>query len=169
MGKTEGNMVALSDTPNEMYGKIMSWSDDLILPAFELCTNIATCDIEVIAKEMLQGVNPRDLKMKLAHTVTSMYHGDKKAKEAGDNFTKTFQKSEIPTNIESVSVSAEALLVDIFLSQGIVSSKTDFRRLVDEHAITNLDKDEKVTSYTEKASNGVYRIGKKRFCKIIIK
>jgi tyrosyl-tRNA synthetase len=169
MGKTEGNMVALSDSPEEMYGKIMSWSDSLIIPAFELCTNVSMMELENIAKEMIEGVNPRDLKMRLAKDITTIYHGEKKATQAEANFTSTFQKKEIPTDIEEISVSSGLLLVDALLSNNIVSSKSEFRRLVDEHAITNLDTNEKVTDSNTKVSNGVYRIGKKRFCKISIK
>jgi tyrosyl-tRNA synthetase len=161
-------MVALSDSAEEMYGKIMSWNDGLIIPAFELCTYISMVELENIAKEMAEGTNPRDLKMKLAYSITSIYHGDKKAKDAGINFTKTFQKSEIPQDVTEIKTEKDTLLVDVFLNNNLVSSKTEFRRLVDEHAITNLDTNEKVTDYIFKSTNGTYRIGKKRFCKIIV-
>ena len=168
MGKTEGNMVALSDTPEEVYGKVMSWNDSLILPAFELCTTVPTVDIESMARDMAEGINPRDLKMQLAHKITTTYHGEKKAKIAEQKFIETFQKSEIPTDIETISVQSDTLLVDVFLSKKIISSKSDFRRLVEEHAVTKLETNEKVSSSTALAEEGVYRIGKKRFCKIVI-
>jgi tyrosyl-tRNA synthetase len=67
MGKTEGNMVGLSDSPTEMFGKVMSWSDSLIIPALELCTGVPTEDIARIGADMVSGVlNPRDAKMRLA-------------------------------------------------------------------------------------------------------
>lgn len=170
MGKTEGNMIALSDTAQDMYGKVMSWNDSLIIPAFELCTDTPMTEIESIARDMVSGsVNPRDLKKKLAFSIVDIYHGTKKAKEAEEEFTNTFQKNEIPTDIENIFVSKDQLLADIFLSKKIVSSKSEFRRLVDEKAITNLDTNEKVSTHTEAAKNGVYRIGKKRFCKITLK
>ncbi len=168
MGKTEGNMMALSDTPEEMYGKIMSWNDSIILPAFELCTNESMSEIEGMARDMAEGINPRDMKMLLAKDVTTLFYGEKKAHQAQYRFIETFQKSEIPKDIETISVKTNTLLVDALLSKKIISSKSDFRRLVEEHAITNLDTTEKVSSPTAPAEQGVYRIGKKRFCKITI-
>lgn len=167
MGKTEGNMVALSDSPEDMYGKIMSWSDGLIIPAFELCTSLPILEVEKIAKDIAVGVNPRDLKMRLAKEITGIYHGIKKANQAEENFIKTFQQSEVPTNIEEIKINKDELFIDVLLKHNLVLSKTEFRRLVDEHAITNLDTNEKISDYTIKAKSGVYRIGKKRFCKIV--
>ena len=169
MGKTEGNMAALSDSHEEMYGKIMSWTDGLIVSGFELCTNVPMVEIEKINKEILSNkTNPRDLKMRLAREIVKIYHGDKKAKEAEENFINTFQKNEIPTDIENINAKKTELLVDLFIKNKIVSSKGEFRRLVEGGAITNLDSNEKITSTSSFVSNGVYRIGKKRFCKINI-
>lgn len=170
MGKTEGNMVALSDTPNEMFGKVMSWTDGLIIPGFELCTNISIEEIEGMKKLLdSNDVNPKEMKVNLANEIVSTFFDKKKAKEAQDNWEKTFSKKEIPTEIESVSVKESILLVDVFISQKIVSSKNEFRRLIGEGAITNMDRDEKVSSFEELAKSGVYKIGKKRFCKIEVK
>jgi len=166
MGKTEGNMVALSDSGDEMYGKVMSWTDGLIIPAFELCTSLSMIELESIAKDMATGVNPRDLKMRLAREIVNIFQGEKKSKEAEENFIKTFQKSETPEDVIEIKAKDDELLVDVLLKNNLVFSKTEFRRLVDEHAITNLDTNEKVTDHNIKAIKGVYRIGKKRFCKI---
>ncbi len=169
MGKTEGNMVALSDSEEEMYGKVMSWSDNLIITGFELCTNVSITELETIARDLASNtINPRDLKMRLAKEITNIYHGEKKGRKAQESFIKTFSKKEIPDEIDEFSVSKNTLLVDVLLEHKIVSSKSNFRRLVDEHAITNLDNNEKVSDYNFKALSGVYRIGKKRFCKIVI-
>jgi len=170
MGKTEGNMVSLSDTSNEMFGKVMSWTDGLIIPGFELCTNISSEEIEETKKLLDSGnINPKEMKVKLANEVVKMFYGEKKAKEARDNWEKTFSKKEIPTEIESILVKEGTSLVEVLISQKIISSKSEFRRLIGEGAITNMDKDQKVSSFEELAKNGVYKIGKKRFCKIEIK
>lgn len=169
MGKTEGNMAALSDSEFEMYGKIMSWTDGLIVSGFELCTNVPMSEIENIKKNILsEKVNPRDFKMRLAREIVSIYHGEKKSKQAEENFINTFQKNEIPDDIENITAGEKDLLVDTFLINKIVSSRGEFRRLVDGGAITNLDLDKKITSHTGVSESGVYRIGKKRFCKINI-
>ena len=170
MGKTEGNMIALSDTPEEMYGKVMSWTDGLIIPGFELCTDIPTSEIEIISNNLKSNkVNPKDLKMRLAHEIIVMFCGEKKAEQAQENWENIFSKKEIPTDIENIFVKNNILLMDIFVENKIVSSKSDFRRLVDSGSITNLDKDEKISSHNEIANSGTYRVGKKRFCKIIVK
>jgi len=168
MGKTEGNMLALSDTADDMYGKVMSWADGLIIPAFELCTNISIDEILSISKDIeLNKTNPRDMKMKLAQEIISIYHGEKKAEQAKVNWENTFSKKEIPEDVQEVKVTTGTLLIDALLSAKIVSSKNEFRRLIDEGAITNLDRNEKINSYSDIAYAAVYRIGKKRFCKII--
>lgn len=170
MGKTEGNMAALSDSPEDMYGKIMSWTDGLIVSGFELCTNTPMSEISDIAKDLeLNKINPRDLKMRLAKEIVSIYHGNKKAVLVEENFIKTFQKKEIPDEVEDIQAKLGDSLIDIFVDHKIVSSKTEFRRLVDSGAITNLDLDEKISSGDKEIKGGVYRIGKKRFIKIIVK
>ena len=169
MGKTEGNMVALSDTPEDMYGKIMSWTDGLIIPGFELCTDVSMLELEGIARDLVDGaVNPRDLKMRLAREITSTYHGKEKTKKAEMGFIGAFQNKDIPKDVLEITTQKDTLLVDVLLKHKLVSSKADFRRLIDEHAITNLNTNEKIINTQIKTSVGVYKIGKKRFCKIII-
>ncbi len=170
MGKTEGNMIALSDTPSEMFGKIMSWNDSLIIPGFELCTDVPMETIESIARDIVRGaLNPRDAKMRLAREIITIFYSAKESEIEQSNFTNTFSKKEIPTDVEEIVVSEGAMLIDIFVKEKIVTSKGDFRRLVEEGAITNLSLDVKVSTSQEKASDGVYRVGKKRFCKITVK
>ncbi len=166
MGKTEGNMVSLSDTAEDMYGKIMSWSDNLIIPAFELCTNLPMVEIEGYARDLAQGINPRDIKMKLAYTLVSMLFNENQAKKSEQAFVSTFQKSEIPEAIPETKIIKDESLCDLLLRMKIVSSKGDFRRLIDEGAITNLNTEVKVVNYKASPKEAVYRIGKKRFIKI---
>jgi tyrosyl-tRNA synthetase len=168
MGKTENNMVALCDSPLEMYGKIMSWTDGLILPGFELCTNVSSLELDNIARELSTNTNPKDLKMKLARQIVSIYHDEKKGDEAEKNWENTFSKKEIPEDVEVFKVKQNTLLVDVFLNNKIISSKTDFRRLVESGAVTKLETDKKISDSHEKVEEGTYRIGKKRFCKIEI-
>jgi tyrosyl-tRNA synthetase len=170
MGKTEGNMVALSDSKEDMYGKIMSWSDGMIIPGFELCTNISDFEIKDIAKKLVSGeINPRDIKMKLAKEIVGVYYGEKDAEKAEKSFVDTFQKNEIPKNIIKIEAKSGDEIINIFIQNKFLSSKTEFRRLVDEGAITNLTTNEKIKKYNEIAINSVYKIGKKRFCEIVIK
>ncbi len=168
MGKTENNMLALSDSPEEMYGKVMSWTDGLILSGFELCTNVSMEEIEKFEKDLKNNINQKELKMRLAREIVSIYYGDNKAKEVEKNWENTFSKKEIPEDVQEIKVKNNEFLIDVLFDNKIIISKSDFRRLVDEKAITNIETNEKISSYKELVKNGVYRIGKKRFCKIII-
>jgi tyrosyl-tRNA synthetase len=166
MGKTEGNMVTLADSAEEMYGKIMSWTDGLIIPGFELCTDVSTFDLESIARDLADGaVNPRDLKMRLAKEIVRIYHGEKMAVESEEKFVKTFQKHE-PADFLTLVTNKDVELVEVFLENEIVSSKSDFARLVRDGSITNLTTGEKIKDPKIKAAAGQYRIGKKRFVDI---
>ncbi|MDE2030688.1 MAG: tyrosine--tRNA ligase [Patescibacteria group bacterium] len=170
MSKSLDNYIGINEDPNEMFGKIMSIPDNLITKYFLLCTDTSKDIIDGYARDMDTGkVNPRDLKMLLGKELVTMYHSKEEAEKAEENFIATFQKKEIPKDITEIKADKNDLLVDIFLKNNIVSSKTEFRRLIDENAITYLDTNEKITEHTVKVSQGVYRIGKKRFCKISLK
>jgi len=137
MGKSEGNAVFLDQSAPNMYGQIMSWPDDVLVSAFELCTSIPLVEVEGI-KKSLKGntVNPRDLKMKLAYEITQINHGEKKALLAQDNFIKTIQKNELPTEIKTwVSPQDSYNIIDLLAQSKLVSSKNEARRLVQQGAI----------------------------------
>lgn len=167
MGKTEGNMVALNDSPEEMLGKVMSWTDGMILPAFEICTYAPIEEIEKIKMKIENGGNPRDLKMRLAKEIVTIYHGAEKAKKAEENFIETFKKGGVPENIEQVKGGNNRLLSEVLLGAKIVESKSDFRRLVLEGAVSDAVSGEKITDPNYKVEKEItLKIGKKRFVKI---
>jgi tyrosyl-tRNA synthetase len=173
MGKSEGNAVFLNNSPEDMYGKVMSWPDSLLINAFELCTNI---DLEEIKdfKESLykKKSNPRDLKMKLAKEIVRINHGEKLADLAEINFIKTIQKKELPKDIKEVLVKDNEIILDELLLQvNLVDSKSEARRLVEEGAIKIIKKDkEQVLRKVKeliKIENGlIIQRGKRRFIKI---
>jgi tyrosyl-tRNA synthetase len=170
MGKTEGNMIAISDSPSEMFGKVMSWNDSLIIPGFELCTDVHMETVASIEADIARGaLNPRDAKMRLAREIITTFYGEKEANAEQENFISTFSKKEIPDDVPEYVAGPDSNLIDIFTENKVVSSKGDFRRLVEEGAITNLSTDTKINNTNTKAQEGVYRIGKKRFCKISFK
>ncbi len=169
MSKSLGTGVGLNESPGNMFGQVMALPDEGIVQTFTDCTRLPISEINDIVKKLSRGDNPRDLKMRLALEITSIYHGEKRAELAKDNFIQTFQKNKIPTDIKNISVSKENPLIEVFTKNKIVSSKNEFRRLVDGGAISNLSTKEKVLKHTDKVQDGVYRIGKKRFIKITIK
>lgn len=148
MSSSWGNVINVTDSSNDMYGKVMSVKDELAKRYFELCTRVPMNEIEEITKQ-----HPKESKMRLALEITKMYHGDVEARRAQENFEETFSKGGIPKDIPLAKVKEGTPLVDTLLEQGIVSSKAEFNRLNKEGAIKEIEK-------------SVYRIGKHRFLKI---
>lgn len=162
MGKSEGNMVTLEDAPENMFGKIMSWPDTLINLAFEICTRVDKHEIE-----KTKAMNPRDAKMKLAYEIVKLYCGAKRAKGAEENFVNVFQKKETPDGIKEIIGRGE--LGVLCVKNAVVESMSQWRRLIDEGAIKKIEdnNETKITKYKQEAVRGVYKIGKRKFIKII--
>lgn len=150
MSSSWGNVINITDKPDDMFGKVMSVKDELVARYFELCTEISLEEVGEIIK-----THPKEAKMRLAFEITKIYHGEEESRKAQENFTETFSKGGIPKDIKTVKASKETPLVEILLKHGLVSSKTEFNRLNKEGAI-------------EEMENGVYRIGKHRFLRIEI-
>ncbi|PIR95300.1 tyrosine--tRNA ligase [Candidatus Falkowbacteria bacterium CG10_big_fil_rev_8_21_14_0_10_37_18] len=137
MGKSEGNIVFLNESANNMYGQIMAWPDGIMLAAFELCTNIEMKEIKKMADDLKKDtVNPRDLKMRLALEITEINHGQAAAASARDNFISTIQKKEVPKDMNTWRRTEEQYnIVDLLVATKLASSKTEARRLVEQGAV----------------------------------
>lgn len=171
MSSSWGNVINVGDTANDMFGKIMSVRDDLIITYFELATNASYEAIHAYEKQLKAGENPKKVKMALASEIVRMYHGDDAAISAEENWEKTFSAGEIPTDIKTVKVKIKIPLVEILIKEGIVASKSEFRRLVEEGAIKfrgKLEEKKIIDPNTLADESGALRIGKKRFLRIEI-
>src|SRR3989344_5477609 len=167
MSSSWGNIISIIDPANEMFGKIMSLKDELISKYFLLATGMSIDEIKKIEESMKKGENPMIFKKQLAKKITSLYHEEKDAVEAENNFTSTFQKKEIPEQITEIAVEGNTTLMELLVQHEIVSSKSEFRRLVDEEAITDLTMNEKLKDVNIVPLTGTtFRIGKHRFVKI---
>ena len=171
MSKSLGTGVFLDETPEIMYGGIMAQADANIPQLFIDCTYIPLNEIDVIKNDLKNNqANPRDLKMKLAFEIVKIYHGDKKAKEAEDNFVNTFQKKEIPEEIEEIVGKNGDFLSEVLVKNKILSSKGEWRRLILGNAVHDLEKSKNIVDQNLKITeNLTLKIGKKRFVKILIK
>ena len=171
MSKSLDNYVGITDEPNDMYGKIMSIPDSSIVNYFELCTFTSMDEIEEISQKLdKNSINPKDIKMELAKQIVEIYHGKEKATQAENSFIKTFQKGEIPEEMVDIVIEQGETLMLGSVKNAIVSSNSEFRRLVEEGAITNLENGEKITDTNFIPNNETkFRIGKKRFVKILVK
>lgn len=167
MSTSWGNVITVVDEPFDMFGKLMSVRDDLIVKYFTLCTDVSMEEVATIEKELANGSNPKDVKMRLATEIVTMYHDEKQASLAKNSWIETFSKGGVPDTIPEFKVAADEELVEVLLKQGIVSSKTDWRRLIDDGAVTDTE-GVAVTDPKAKVSNITLKIGKKRFVKIVI-
>ncbi|MFA5133228.1 MAG: tyrosine--tRNA ligase [Patescibacteria group bacterium] len=164
MGKSEGNMIALADSAEEMFGKVMSWSDEMIVRGFELCTKLAADEIKKMENELAKGANPRDLKLKLAFEIVKTFLGEKEAGKAEDNFIKTFSKKEVPEEIKEVKIKSKNIL-DVLVESGLCSSKGDARRNVEQGGVS-IDGETVKDFNFEIKSGAVIKKGKRHFVKI---
>lgn len=169
MSKSLDNYIAITDEPNEMFGKIMSLPDSLLSSYLELCTFTPMNEVEKIVKQLVVGeVHPKEIKMQLAQQVVEIYHGRSFGKEARNVFINTFQHKSIPTDIPEIQTKKGLLLVDTLIAAGLLSSKSEFRRLVDEGAV-RINGEEKISDTLITISvDTVLKIGKHRFVKIVV-
>jgi len=168
MGKTEGNIVNLDETPENMYGQVMSWPDGIIEVGLELCTGLPSEEVKDMAKKMTFGANPRDAKMKLAYEITKINHGEKKAAVAQDYFVKTVQKKEMPAEIEVQNVNLEKLsynAVDL-VSQVFGVSKSEARRRIQAGAIKYGGEKIKSIDQTVRLTGQILQFGNREFKKV---
>jgi len=170
MSSSWGNIISVIDTPDEMFGKIMSLKDELITKYFLLTTDLELDEINKIENSLKNGENPMKFKKILAKTIVSLYHSSKKAQEAEKFFSNTFQKKEIPKNIEEIKCLSGEILSEILVKNKILSSKGEWRRLVSGKAIHDLFKNQNILDVNLKIfENLTLKIGKKKFVKVIIK
>jgi len=143
MGKSEGNMITLVDAPEDMFGKVMSWADGMIVGGFELCTELPMEEVGQIEKELKSGANPRDLKIRLAHEVVKTFLGEKAAKQAEDYFISTFSKKEVPDEMPEIKPSAYDIAT-VLVESKICKSKSEARQVIDQGGVKiNDDKAQK--------------------------
>jgi tyrosyl-tRNA synthetase len=166
MSSSWGNIIAIGDAPNDMYGKVMSVKDELLEEYFLMTTDRPLTFIEEVKESIKNGKNPKEFKMILARDIVTMFHGQKAGQKAEENFVSVFSNKETPKDVSEIKYTDGDLLSDVLVKNKFLNSKSDFARLVKEGAITNLDTKEKVPDIYFKATSGTYKIGKHRFVRI---
>jgi tyrosyl-tRNA synthetase len=169
MSSSWENTINLFDTPNDMFGKVMSIPDELIMSYFVHCTRVPMQEIGVLAEEIVTGANPRDAKVKLAKEIVTLYHGAEEAAKAKTYFVETFSKKHIPEDIPSVSTSVGEKLIDVIMKAIFADSKGDARRKIEQGGV-EID-GARVTApdavIAEDYNGKVLKVGKKDFVKIV--
>jgi tyrosyl-tRNA synthetase len=168
MSSSWGNTIDLLDPAEEIYGKVMSLRDELIIRYFVLTTRVPLKDIAVYEKDLKAGKNPRDYKMKLAYELVRFYHSENKAKQVAEEFTKVFAKKEKPTNVPSVTIKYDDYLIpDLLVELKLAKSKSEARRLVEQGGVridTKVKTDWKEKVKVQKGT--LVQVGKKKFVEI---
>ena len=170
MSKTLGNYIGIYESEKSKYQKVMEIPDELIVKYYTLLTDVDDEKIkEVEAKLKDKNVNPRDIKMDLAREIVSLYHTEEEVEQAEERFKMIFQMGQKPKDIDTVNVSKEDFdLISTVVDKGLVSSKSEFRRLLLQGGIKINDK--KITMEKDLPKEGeiVVQVGKKKFMKIIV-
>ena len=170
MSKTLGNYIGIYESAKSKYQKVMEIPDELIVKYYTLLTDVDDEIIkEVEAKLKDESVNPRDIKMDLAREIVSLYHTEEEVEQAEERFKMIFQMGQKPKDIDTVNVSKEDFdLISTVVDKGLVSSKSEFRRLLPQGGIKINDK--KITMEKDLPKEGeiVVQVGKKKFMKIIV-
>ena len=172
MSKSLDNYVGIDEAPNEMFGKIMSISDELMWRWFDLLSFKTTDEINNLRADQMNGKNPRDIKIELAKELISRFHDEESADLAEANFINQFQKKNIPDDIEEVSLvlSEGAIpLANLLKDCEMTSSTSEAIRMIKQGAVRIDEK--KITDTKHIISSGtsaVYQVGKRKFKKIIL-
>ncbi len=170
MSKSLNNYIGINESAEQMVGKIMSVSDELMLKYYELLTDVSFENLKQDLKN--EKLHPKSAKENLAKLVTEQYHDKRKVKEAILNFNKVFSHGKIPENIPACTVSADSIsILDLVKKTNLVESSSQAKRLIEQGAVSVEGKPVKQPGHLIKVGKKpiVLKIGKRRFAKIIKK
>lgn len=164
MSKSYENCVYLDEEPREMFGKLLSIRDELIVKYMQYCTDIPMEEIAKAENAMKKGANPKDFKVQLAREIVTMYHSAAAAKQAAEEFNRVFKDGGLPDTIPEVTVKKDTKLLDVLVDQGLIASKSEARRLVEQKGIQLNDRT--IDSIDATVEEGIVRVGKRKFLRI---
>jgi len=170
MSKSYGNYIGVTFPANDMFGKIMSLPDNLMIKYFTLCTDLSLAEINQIEEKMKKGDNPRDLKASLAKKIVKIYHGEKAAEKAMKEFNKIFKEKELPSDMPTYNLQQTTYnLMTLLVETKMTSSKTEAQRLIEQSAVkinNQVEKDWK--KEIKVGAEMIVQVGKRKFIKILV-
>jgi len=176
MSKSLGNYIGLTEVPAQMYGKIMSIPDELMWKYFNLLTNVSSEEIKQIKEDKQKLlISPINIKARLAREIISVFHSEKEAQNAEEEFNKIFRNKELPSDMPIFKTDKKVYpILDLLFDSKLVSSKSEAKRLVEQNAveIQTGEKKEKVNDWKKEISleNGtIIKVGSRRFVKVVLK
>lgn len=166
MSKSLGNHIPIHAAPEDMYGKVMSIPDSVMLTYFKLATRYTPAQIREIEAALKDGSrHPRDVKMELAREIVEIFHGKAAAEEAEAQFKRVFQEREAPEDMQEFVLKPGATVVDVLMESGLVPSKSEARRLIDQKGV-RLDGEPLERADMLFPHPGVLQAGKRRFVRV---
>ncbi len=166
MSKSLGNHIPIKATPEDMYGKVMSLPDNVMLLYFKLASRYTPSQIKEIDAALKTGSrHPRDIKMELAREIVDIFHGKAAAEEAEAQFKRVFQEREAPEEMEEYALKDGATVTDVLMGAGLASSKSEAKRLIDQKGV-RLDGEALERGDMPFPHPGVLQAGKRRFVRV---
>ena len=168
MSKTTGNHIGINEAPESMFGKVMSIPDRAMRNYADLVTRWPSEQIaQYFALLERETIHPRDLKVRLAGEIVAIFHGPEAATKAEEHFRTVFQERELPTDMPEVRLSAATTLADLLMSSGLVSSKSEVRRLVEQGGVRiNGNKVNDANLLVDTTGVLVLQIGRRKFLRV---
>ena len=170
MSKSLGNYIGITEPPDEMFGKVMSISDDLMWRYFEVLSFRPLSDIESLRQEMTGGRNPRDIKFELAREIVSRFHGDDASRCAQEAFVARFQQGAMPEEIQDVALATEdgtLGIAHLLKAAGLVASTSEAFRMIKQGAVRiDGERVEDRSLTLAKGTQHVYQVGKRKFARV---
>lgn len=172
MSKSLGNYIGISETPDSIFGKIMSISDELMFRYYELLSDLSMAEIVALKEQIVTGqLHPKAAKVQLAKEMVARFHNQAAAEDAARTFEQVFARHEMPDEIEEVQVvatEAEIWVPKLLLDAGLVKSTSDGRRMVQQHAVSvDGEKVEDINAVLPAKGSVLLKVGKRRFCRVI--
>jgi len=168
MSKSLGNTIDLKADPRDMYGKVMSLTDNMIVTYFTCVTDVPDAEIAEMARALeAHSVNPRDLKMRLGREIVAQFHGAEAARQAEAEFVKVFQQRELPSEMPTFTLANAMPIIDLLVSAGLASSRSEARRLVQQGGIKLNDKTIDQVDAVIPATEAVLRVGRRKFVRLV--
>jgi tyrosyl-tRNA synthetase len=169
MSKSYDNAIGLTDEPGDMYGKTLSIPDELIVPYFELATNISSKELDRIKFRLQKGENPRDMKRQLARDIVTLYHSLEAAQDAESDFDRIFVEGDEPEEIDEFIVKKSPVTVlTVMHNAGLVSSKREGRRLIEQGGVkVDGEKISDINTEIVVDQPRILRVGKRKFLKLV--
>lgn len=169
MSKSLGNYIGVAESPTEMFGKVMSISDELMWDWYDLLSFRPLTEIAQLKQEVENGRNPRDIKVLLAKEIIARFHSEADAEAAEQEFINRFQKGAMPEDMPELTFEGEMGLANLLKEAGLVASTSEANRMVQQGGVKIDGEKVEDAKLVIKASTAVYQVGKRKFARVTVK